>query len=115
MVFDFFFLLYEYDYIYKCGWLFFCFVFLVSFELFFDIKGELKLDEVMKVLIIFEGKFSRLKEERENVVKVKEVLEFFELGNFVKKNKRCLKMLLYDVCKIIFFILVFDGLGINSG
>lgn len=24
-------------------------------------------------------------------------------------------MLLYDVCKIIFFILVFDGLGINSG
>lgn len=83
--------------------------------MFFDIKGELKLDEVMKVLIIFEGKFSRLKEERENVVKVKEVLEFFELGNFVKKNKRCLKMLLYDVCKIIFFILVFDGLGINSG
>lgn len=66
--------------------MFFCFVLLVSFELFFDIKGELKLDEVMKVLIIFEGKFSRLKEERENVVKVKEVLEFFELGNFVKKK-----------------------------
>lgn len=63
-----------------------CFAFLVSFELSFDIKGELKPDEAMKALTIFEGKFSRLKEERENVAKAKEALELSEPGNFVKKK-----------------------------
>lgn len=107
--------MHEHDQIYKCGWLSLCFAFLVSFELSFDIKGELKPDEAMKALTIFEGKFSRLKEERENVAKAKEALELSEPGNFVKKNKRCLKMLLYDVCKIIFLTLALDGSGINSG
>lgn len=89
MAFDSLFLLHEHDHIYKCGWLSLCFPFLVSFELSFDIKGELKPDEAMKALTIFEGKFSRLKEERENVAKAKEALELSEPGNFVKKNKRC--------------------------
>lgn len=34
----------------------------------------------MKALTIFEGKFSRLKEERENVAKAKEALELSEPG-----------------------------------
>ena len=34
----------------------------------------------MKALTIFEGKFSRLKEERENVSKAKEALELSEPG-----------------------------------
>lgn len=95
MAFDSLFLSHEHDHLYKCGWLSLCFAFLVSFELSFDIKGELKPDEAMKALTIFEGKFSRLKEERENVAKAKEALELSEPGNFVNKKKRCLKIYLH--------------------
>lgn len=34
----------------------------------------------MKAITIFEGKFSRLKEERDNVAKAKEALELAEPG-----------------------------------
>lgn len=117
MAFDSLFLLHEHDQIYKCGWLSLCFAFLVSFELSFDIKGELKPDEAVKALTIFEGKFSRLKEERENVAKAKEALELSEPGNFVNKKKVFEDVFthVYNVCKIIFLTLALDGSGINSG
>lgn len=117
MAFDSLFLLHEHDHIYKCGWLSLCFAFLVSFELSFDIKGELKPDEAMKALTIFEGKFSRLKEERENVAKAKEALELSEPGIFVNKKKVFEDVFthVYNVCKIIFLTLALDGSGIICG
>lgn len=42
-------------------------------------------DNALKALTIFEGKFMRLKEERENVAKAKEALELAEPGNSKKK------------------------------
>ena len=42
-------------------------------------------DQATKVLAIFEGKFSRLKEERDNVAKAKEALELAEPGEGVCK------------------------------
>ena len=38
-------------------------------------QGNLKPDEASKVLSVFEGRFSRLKEERDNLRKAKEALE----------------------------------------
>lgn len=38
-------------------------------------------DIALKSLTIFEGKFARLKEERDNVAKAKEALELAEPGN----------------------------------
>ena len=50
------------------------------------VKGELTPDTAMKALTIFEGKFTRLKEERDNVTKAKEALELSEPGkNFICK------------------------------
>lgn len=40
----------------------------------------MRLDVVFNNLVIYEGKFFRLKEDRDNVVRVKEVLELMELG-----------------------------------
>lgn len=48
-------------------------------------QGELKPDEAIKNLAIFEGKFGRLKEERDNVAKAKEALELAEPGNMVNE------------------------------
>ncbi|XP_064623935.1 cytoplasmic dynein 1 heavy chain 1-like isoform X3 [Lineus longissimus] len=44
------------------------------------VQGKLKPDMATKALAIFEGKFSRLKEERDNVSKAKEALELAEPG-----------------------------------
>ncbi|XP_078314970.1 cytoplasmic dynein 1 heavy chain 1-like isoform X1 [Crassostrea virginica] len=52
------------------------------------VAGELKPDEAMKALTIFEGKFSRLKEERENVSKAKEALELSEPGQLSASEER---------------------------
>eukprot|EP00105_Crassostrea_gigas_P045649 XP_019929797.1 PREDICTED: cytoplasmic dynein 1 heavy chain 1 isoform X11 [Crassostrea gigas] len=52
------------------------------------VAGELKPDEAMKALTIFEGKFSRLKEERENVAKAKEALELSEPGQLSASEER---------------------------
>ena len=46
----------------------------------FVLQGELPPNEALKALTIFEGKFSRLKEERDNIAKAKEALELAEPG-----------------------------------
>ncbi|XP_061172861.1 cytoplasmic dynein 1 heavy chain 1-like isoform X1 [Saccostrea echinata] len=52
------------------------------------VTGELKPDEAVKALTIFEGKFNRLKEERENVAKAKEALELSEPGQLSASEER---------------------------
>jgi dynein heavy chain 1 len=42
----------------------------------------LKPGEATKALAIFEGRFQRLKEERDNVLKAKEALELAEPGMY---------------------------------
>lgn len=42
-------------------------------------------DEALKALTIFEGKFTRLKEERDNVSRAKEALELAEPGKLFFK------------------------------
>ena len=44
------------------------------------IQGELRPDNAANLLTIFEGKFTRLKEDRDNVIKAKEALELAEPG-----------------------------------
>ena len=44
------------------------------------LQGNMRPDEATKALAIFEGKFTRLKEERDNVSKAKEALELAEPG-----------------------------------
>ena len=43
-------------------------------------QGELRPDDAANLLTIFEGKFTRLKEDRDNVIKAKEALELAEPG-----------------------------------
>ena len=45
------------------------------FHIYLFSQGNLKPDEASKVLSVFEGRFSRLKEERDNLRKAKEALE----------------------------------------
>lgn len=47
-------------------------------------------DDAIKVLTIFEGKFSRLKEERDNIGKAKEALELSEPGRNLAQFCKCL-------------------------
>ncbi len=49
-------------------------------------QGELRPDEALKALTIFEGKFVRLKEERDNVARAKEALELAEPGNLISNK-----------------------------
>ena len=44
------------------------------------LQGEQPPTEALKALTIFEGKFQRLKEERDNIAKAKEALELAEPG-----------------------------------
>ena len=44
------------------------------------IDGELRPDLATNGLAIFEGKFARLKEDRDNISKAKEALELQEIG-----------------------------------
>ena len=44
------------------------------------LQGNLKPEDATNALKMFEGKFQRLKEERDNVVKAKEALELAEPG-----------------------------------
>lgn len=44
------------------------------------IAGDLTPEEAVNIIQILEGKFNRLKEERDNVQKAKEALELTELG-----------------------------------
>ncbi|KAL3873221.1 hypothetical protein ACJMK2_036362 [Sinanodonta woodiana] len=52
------------------------------------IAGEMRPDIALKGLTILEGKFSRLKEERENVAKAKEALELAEPGQLSPSEER---------------------------
>ena len=49
-------------------------------RIMFILQGELPPSEALKALTIFEGKFSRLKEERDNIAKAKKALELAEPG-----------------------------------
>ena len=55
-------------------------------ELLFDwekskpVSGSIRPDNAMNTLAVFEGKFARLKEDRDNVAKAKEALELTEPG-----------------------------------
>ena len=46
----------------------------------FSIQGDLRPDSALSSLTIFEGKFTRLREERDNVIKAKEALELVDQG-----------------------------------
>ena len=52
------------------------------------VEGNVKPDEALKALTIFEGKFSRLKEERDNICKAKEALELSEPGQASPSEQR---------------------------
>ena len=43
-------------------------------------QGDLRPDGAANLLTIFEGKFTRLKEDRDNIIKAKEALELAEPG-----------------------------------
>ena len=45
-------------------------------------SGNAKPDAALSSIAIFEGKFSRLKEDRDNVTKAKEALELIDPGIF---------------------------------
>lgn len=44
------------------------------------VQGNIRPDAAISSLAIYEGKFSRLKEDRDNVAKAKEALELMEHG-----------------------------------
>ncbi|RUS77140.1 hypothetical protein EGW08_015096 [Elysia chlorotica] len=52
------------------------------------VAGEMRPDQALKSLTIFEGKFSRLKEERDNVARAKEALELAEPGHVSPSQER---------------------------
>ncbi|XP_071963522.1 cytoplasmic dynein 1 heavy chain 1-like [Antedon mediterranea] len=52
------------------------------------IQGDLKPDTATSALTIFEGKFARLKEDRDNITKAKEALELKEAGTFTNSEER---------------------------
>ena len=52
------------------------------------ISGALRPDAALKNLTIFEGKFARLKEERDNVSKAKEALELQDSGAYSASDER---------------------------
>lgn len=43
-------------------------------------QGDMKPDDASSTLIIYEGKFTRLKEDRSNLIKAKEALELADPG-----------------------------------
>lgn len=53
---------------------------LSSWEKEKPIAGNLKPEEAVSQLTILEGKFNRLREERENIQRAKEALELTEFG-----------------------------------
>ncbi|KAK7504322.1 hypothetical protein BaRGS_00004626, partial [Batillaria attramentaria] len=52
------------------------------------VSGEMRPDAALKALTIFEGKFNRLKEERDNVARAKEALELAEPGQVSPSHER---------------------------
>lgn len=52
----------------------------MNIHAYYVTQGDLKPDTATNSLWIFEGKFTRLTEDRDNVAKAKEALELQELG-----------------------------------
>lgn len=46
-------------------------------------QGDLKPEDAAKMLTVYEGKFTRLKEDRDNLIKAKEALELADPGTTV--------------------------------
>ncbi|GAB6020623.1 Dynein heavy chain, cytoplasmic [Chamberlinius hualienensis] len=63
---------------------------LVEWEKGKPVEGHLRPDEALSHLTIFEGKFTRLKEDRENVQKAKEALEIQDPGTMSPSDERVL-------------------------
>ena len=58
------------------------------------VQGNIRPDVALSNLAVYEGKFSRLKEDRDNVAKAKEALELVEPGELMTASvallmKRC--------------------------
>ena len=54
------------------------------------VAGNAKPDSALSSIAIFEGKFSRLKEDRDNVTKAKEALELIDPGlTFIFITYKC--------------------------
>ncbi|XP_075232643.1 dynein heavy chain, cytoplasmic isoform X3 [Lycorma delicatula] len=64
--------------------------FLVDWERSKPVEGHLRPDEALQQLQLFESKFSRLKEERDNVAKAKEALELQDPGGVSTNEDRML-------------------------
>ena len=67
------------------------------------VDGHLRPHDALQKLAIFEGKYVRLKDERDNVSKAKEALELQEasgLVNIIKKIKISRKISRKRVCSI---------------
>ncbi|GLV39725.1 Dynein heavy chain 64C [Carabus blaptoides fortunei] len=62
--------------------------FLVDWERNKPVEGHLRPDDALSQLQLFESKFSRLKEERDNVAKAKEALELQEPGGVSTSEDR---------------------------
>jgi len=59
----------------------FCFVFVYYNDNAVKHQGTMRPDEALKILAVFDGKLTRLKEERDNLAKAKEALELAEPGD----------------------------------
>lgn len=57
---------------------------IVVYRNIFSLQGSLRPQEAMGHLSIFESKFSRLKEDRDNVMRAKEALELQEPGTIIE-------------------------------
>ncbi|CAH1114572.1 unnamed protein product [Psylliodes chrysocephalus] len=62
--------------------------FLVDWERSKPVEGHLRPDDALSQLQLFESKFSRLKEERDNVAKAKEALELQDPGGISTSEDR---------------------------
>jgi len=58
--------------------------FLGDWERSKPVEGHLRPDEALQHLQMYESKFARLKEERDNVAKAKEALELQEPGKLLR-------------------------------
>jgi dynein heavy chain 1 len=61
--------------------------FLIDWEKAKPIDGHLKPNDALQKLAIFEGKYIRLKDERDNVSKAKEALELQEAASIATDDK----------------------------
>lgn len=52
------------------------------------LQGNIRPDQAQSTLAIFEGRFNRLKEERDNLAKAKEALELSEPGTFLSEEQQ---------------------------